>query len=85
MTPMSPISGIAPSGVLPSAAGSGLAAIAAGTRQLDQDAEQIATSTDGVPVAPLADLKQASLTAEAGAAVLRASDKMLGTLLDMFA
>jgi hypothetical protein len=83
--PMSLISGASLSGVLPSAASSGLATIAAGTQQLNQDAEQIATSTDGVPVTPLADLQQASLTAEAGAAVLRASDRMLGTILDIFA
>jgi hypothetical protein len=82
---MGPISAVFSPGMLPSAASSGLATIAAGTQQLNQDAEQIATSTDGVPVTPLADLQQASLTAEAGAAVLRASDRMLGTILDIFA
>jgi len=82
---MSAISAVSFPAVLPSAAGSGLATIEAGAQQLAQDAQQIATSTDGVPVAPLADLKQASLVAEAGAAVIRTSDKMLGSLFDMFA
>jgi hypothetical protein len=68
-----------------SSVSSGLAAISYGTARLDQDAQQIANPNDGLPVAPLVDLSQASLEAEAGAAVVHASDKILGTLLDIFA
>jgi hypothetical protein len=82
---MSPITGGLPPAALPGAASSGLAAIAAGNQQLSQDAAQIANPANGTPVASLVDLSQASFLAEAGAAVIRASDQMLGTLLDTFA
>jgi hypothetical protein len=82
---MSPISSVSPYPLLPSAAGSGLAAISTGTTELAEDAQQIANPDNGIPIAPMADLAQASLIAEAGAAVIRASDKMLGSLLDTFA
>lgn len=81
---MNPVSAN-PSLVLPSAMDSGLATVAGGNTRLNQDAAQIANPANGIPIAPLADLTQASLTAEAGAAVIRASNEMLGTLLDAFA
>jgi hypothetical protein len=82
---MSPISSVSPSPLVSSATAGGLAAISAGSTELAQDAQQIANPDNGVPIAPMADLSQASLIAEAGAAVVRASDKMLGSLLDLFA
>ena len=82
---MSPITGSLPPATLPSAASSGLADIAAGNQPWSQDAAQIANPANGIPIAPLAGLDQASFVAEAGAAVIRASDQMLGTLLDTFA
>ncbi|HTV95244.1 MAG TPA: hypothetical protein VME42_04560 [Steroidobacteraceae bacterium] len=82
---MGPISSILPPSGLPSALDGGLATIQAGSRQLSQDAEQIANPDNADLTAPLAGLAPASQLAEAGAAVVRASDQMLGTLLDMFA
>ncbi len=77
------MTGIVPSAALPSAASSGLAAISAGNQQLSQDAAQIANPANGNLV--LTDLGQSKLLAEAGAAVIRASNQMLGTLLDTLA
>lgn len=85
MRTMSPITGIRPSPALPSATGSGLATLATANQQLTQDAAQIANPANAVPIGPLADLSQANLLAEAGAAVIRTSNQMLGTLLDTFA
>jgi hypothetical protein len=82
---MSSITGILPSAALPSAVSSGMATISAGNQQLSQDAAQIANPANGNPINPLADLSQSKLLAEAGAAVIRASNQMLGTLLDTFA
>jgi hypothetical protein len=82
---MSPISGIFPAPVLSGAVGGGLAAIAAGSQQLSQDAGEIANPANGNLVTPLVDLAQAKLLAEAGAAVIRTSDQMLGSLLDTYA
>ena len=82
---MSPISGILPAVALPSASSSGLAAIAAGNQQLAQDAAQIANPNSADTITPLVDLNQAKLMAEVGAAVLRTSDQMLGSLLDTYA
>jgi hypothetical protein len=59
--------------------------IATGNQQLNQDAAQIANAGDQTPINPLVDLSQSSLLAEAGAEVIRASNQMLGTLLDAFA
>jgi hypothetical protein len=70
---------------LPSAVNSGLATIAAGSRQLNQDAQQIANPDNENLTNPLLDLKQSTLQSEAGAAVIRASNEMLGSLLDVFA
>jgi hypothetical protein len=63
----------------------GLAAIAAGTRQLNRDAQQIANPNNGNVTGPLVDLNQSLLLAEAGTNVISASNKMLGTLLDVLA
>jgi hypothetical protein len=82
---MSLLSGNLPPAALPSASSSGLAAIASGAQRLSQDAAQIADPTNGAPLSPLVDLNQALFIAEAGAAVVRTSNKMLGTLLDTFA
>jgi hypothetical protein len=82
---MSPITGVLPSPSLPSAAGSGLAMIATANQQLNQDASQIANPGNADSISPLVDLSQASFLAEAGAAVIRTSNQMLGTLLDTFA
>jgi hypothetical protein len=67
-----------------SALSSGLATVSAGTQRLSQDAQQIANPVQ-TPTAPLVDLGQASLQAQAGAAVIRAADQMLGSLFDAFA
>jgi len=82
---MSSMTGFVPSAALPGATGSGLAAIAAGNQQLSADAAQIADPANGNLVGPLTDLSQSKVLAEAGAAVIRASNQMLGTLLDTFA
>lgn len=77
--------GILPSPALPSATGSGLTTLATANRQLTQDALRIANPANADSIDPLADLSQANLLAEAGAAVIRTSNQMLGTLLDTFA
>jgi hypothetical protein len=82
---MSTITGISPSPLLPGAVGSGLATIAVGSQQLNQDAAQIANPDNGNLITPLVDLSQANLLAQAGAAVIRTSNQMLGSLLDTFA
>jgi hypothetical protein len=71
--------------MLPSAQSSGLAALAASNRQLNQDAQQIANPDNQNITNPLLDLSQARLLTEAGADVLRTSNQMLGSLFDMFA
>jgi hypothetical protein len=68
-----------------SAVNSGLAGIATGNLQLNQDAQQIANPDNDNLIAPLVDLQQSSLLAQAGAAVIRTSNEMLGSLLDVFA
>jgi hypothetical protein len=80
---MSPISSAV--AVSPSAVSSGSAAIAGGNQMLNQDALQIANPGNQDDLAPLANLSQANLLAESGAAVIRASNEMIGTLLDVFA
>jgi hypothetical protein len=82
---MNPISGVLPSVSLPNALNSGLATIASGNAQLNQDAEQIANVNSDNLTAPLPDLTQAVLLAQAGADLIRTSNAMLGTLLDVFA
>jgi hypothetical protein len=84
-TPMSPTSPIAASAGLPSAQSSALGALATSSRRLSQDAQQIANPDNQNVTAPLLDLSQAKLLTQAGAAIIRTSNQMLGTLLDMFA
>jgi hypothetical protein len=82
---MSPISSNLNSVNVSSAAGSGLVAIATGSRQLTQDAQQIANPDDPNVTNSLVDLNQSLLLAEAGANVISTSNQMLGTLLDVLA
>jgi hypothetical protein len=82
---MSSISSVPSLTGLPSAVSSGSAAIASGSQLLNQDAQQIANPNNQDLLDPLTNLSQANLLAEAGADVIRASNGMLGTLLDMFA
>jgi hypothetical protein len=81
---MSPISAF-PSFSLPSAQNSGLATLATSTQQLNQDAQQIANPADQNLTTPLLDSSQSLLLAQAGAQVIRTSNQMMGTLLDIFA
>jgi hypothetical protein len=82
---MSAISSINGSINLPNAQSSGLDAIAAGTRKLDSDAQQIANPNGADDTAPLVDLNQALVLAQAGANVISAENKMLGSLFEAFA
>jgi hypothetical protein len=85
MPKMSTISGALPLIGLPGPVSSGSAAIASGSQLLSQDAQQIANPDNQDLLDTLANLSQSNLLAESGADVIRASDKMLGTLLDIFA
>jgi hypothetical protein len=82
---MSTISSIASPFTLPSAQYSGLDAIAAGNQELNADAQQIANPDGGDDTAPLIGLNQALVLAQAGANVISAENKMLGSLFDAFA
>jgi hypothetical protein len=84
MPKMSSIAGALPLISLPSAVSSGSAAIASGSQLLNQDAQQIANPDNQDLLDPLASLSQSNVLAEADADAIRASDKMLGTLLDIF-
>jgi NAD-dependent SIR2 family protein deacetylase len=82
---VSPISSIFSSANLADAQSNGIAAINAGNQRLTQDAQQIA-NPDSQNVAPaLVDLNQSRVLTEAGANVISTENKMLGTLLDLFA
>ena len=70
---------------LPSATNSGLATISNGSQMLNQDAQQIANPGNQNLTAPLVNLSQSNLVAEAGADVIRTANQMLGSLLDVFA
>ena len=82
---MTTISGISPSASIPSAQNSGLSAIAGGNQKLSRDAQQIANPDSQNVTAPLVDLHQALVLAQAGANVISAHNQMLGTLLDALA
>jgi hypothetical protein len=82
---MSPINTAFPSFSLPTAQNSGRAALATGTQQLNQDAQQIADPAEGDVTTPLLDSSQSLLLAQAGAQVIRTSNQNIGTLLDIFA
>ncbi len=82
---MNPISGVLPLVSLPSATSSGLAALATGKQPLDQAAQQIANPDNQDLINPLIDARQSLLLFEAGAAVLKTSNRMVGSLLNVFA
>lgn len=82
---MSPISSTSASAALASAANNGVSAISNGSRQLDQDAQQIANPNSPDVTSALVDTTQSLQLAQAGADVISASNEMLGTLLDVFA
>jgi hypothetical protein len=81
---MNPISSAAPPTLLP-AQSSGLNAIATANQRLNDDAQQIANPNSPDLTAPLVDLNQTLVLAEAGANLIRTENKMLGALLDAFA
>ena len=66
----------------PGAISSGLATVAKANERLNRDAQQVANPERTDLTAALVDSKQAQRQAEAGAAILRAADRMLGSLLD---
>jgi hypothetical protein len=68
-----------------SISGSGLAAIAAGSQQLNDQARQIANPDHPDVTGALVGTTQSLQLAQAGADVISTSNQMLGTLLDMFA
>jgi len=82
---MSPINFSSPAVGVPSAVDSGRAALATSSEQLNQDALQIANPGNSDLTKPLLDSKQSLLLTQAAAAVIRASDKTIGTLLDALA
>ena len=82
---MTPINSAFSSATVPGAAQSGRAAIDSAAAQLNRDAQQLSNPGNTDLAGPLTDSKQALQSTEAGAAVIRASDKMLGTLLDALA
>jgi hypothetical protein len=82
---MSPIGSVTPSASLASAANSGVAALAAGNQKLNQDAQQIANPDNQNTTSALLDLSQAKLIGQAGADVIRTTNRMIGTLLDILA
>jgi hypothetical protein len=75
----------AASPALLTAQSSGLNALATANQKLNDDAQQIANPNSTDVTAPLVDLNQALVLAEAGADVIRTESKMLGSLLDAFA
>jgi hypothetical protein len=70
---------------LSSAQNSALGALATSSQQLDQSAQQLANPNNQDLVGPLTAATQSLNLTEAGAAVLNTSNKMLGSLLNMFA
>jgi hypothetical protein len=82
---MSPLSGVSPLVSPTGAVNSGLDALASSNRRLSQDAQQIANPDNQSLTNPLLDASQSLLLAEAGAAIIRTSDRMLGSLLNVFA
>jgi hypothetical protein len=82
---MSSISSVSSSVSLPSAQASGVSALRTSSEQLSLAAQQIADPGNQNLINPLLDAKQSGLMADAGAAVIKASNQMLGALLDIFA
>jgi hypothetical protein len=79
---MSPISSAFPSSGLPAAFTNAGAGLATASRQLTQDARQIATPGNDNLTAPLLDSTQSLQLTQASAEVIGSSNQMLGTLLD---
>jgi hypothetical protein len=82
---MSTIGSAFPPVSFPSALSSGLATIATGSQQLNQDAQQIANPDTESQTNPLLDLQQSSQLTQAGAEVIRTSNDLIGTVLNIFA
>jgi hypothetical protein len=82
---MSSISSIFPSISIPSAQASGVSALETSSRQLSLAAQQIADPDNQNLINPLLDANQSGLIADAGVAVIKASNQRLGALLDIFA
>jgi hypothetical protein len=82
---MNTVGGSLTSVSLYSAFNSGLSTIATGTQNLERDAQQIANPDGPDSTNSLLDLNQSSQLSQAGADVIRASNQMLGTLLNAFA
>jgi hypothetical protein len=82
---MSYISSVFSSLNIPSAQASGQAALATSNQQLNQDAQQVANPDNENLDGTLPHLNQDLQLAQAGAAVIRTSNEMLGSLLDAFA
>jgi hypothetical protein len=82
---MSPISSAFPSSGLPAAFTSASAGLATGSRQLTEDALQIAAPGNDNLTAPLLDSNQSLQLTQASAEVIGTSNQMLGTLLDVTA
>jgi hypothetical protein len=84
---LSPAAGAtnAPAAGVTSALRSGADLIDSADAQLNQDAAEIADPSAPDLTGPLLDLNQSLFTAEAGAAVVRAADRTLGSILDVFA
>ena len=81
---MSPINKVSPSGSLPDARPAGSPPSRAAQRSLVKTHQQIANPDSPTATGALLDLNQSRVLTEAGANVLRAENKMLGSLLDMF-
>ena len=82
---MSPITNSYPASGLPSAQDSGRAALATSSNQLNQDAAQIANPDNQSLTDPFLNSTQSLLLTQAGADVIRTSNEMIGTLLNVFA
>jgi hypothetical protein len=82
---MNTISSALPSMVPPSAASSGLAAMATAQQELSQDASQIADPDNAPSTQSLLNLQQSNALNGAAADVLDTSNQMMGTLLNVFA
>ena len=79
---MSVISPAAATPAPTSAIDSGATLFAASEQRLNQDAQQIATPGSD-PLNPLVDLNRTRLDAQAAVEIIRTSNAMLGTLLDI--